>query len=71
MIFAAKNAKIAKVLGWGFAPSVYTLYAPCDLFLAWRTGETGEQQLFTPASPAPPAKFGKCHLLCVMAKWYN
>ena len=26
MIFAAKNAKIAKVLGVGFAPSVCTLY---------------------------------------------
>ena len=27
MIFAAKNAKIAKELGWGFAPSVSTLSA--------------------------------------------
>ena len=24
--FAAKNAKFAKVLGWGFAPSVSMLY---------------------------------------------
>ena len=26
MIFAAKNAKIAKELGWGFVPYVSTLY---------------------------------------------
>ena len=51
-----KNAKGAKELGVGFAPSVCTLSAPCDLFLAWRTGDTGEQLLFSPASPALPAK---------------
>ena len=56
-VLAAKNAKGAKELGVGFAPSVCTLSAPCDLFLAWRTGDTGEQLLFSPASPALPAEF--------------
>jgi len=51
-----EERKVRKGVGVGFAPSVYTLYAPCDLFLAWRTGDTGEQLLFSSASPALPAK---------------
>ena len=34
-------------------PSTFTT----ALFLAWRTGETGEQLLFSPASPVLPAEF--------------
>ena len=52
-----EERKDRKGVGVGFAPSVYTLYAPCDLFLAWRTGDTGEQLLFSPASPVLPAEF--------------
>jgi len=36
-----------------FMPSTFTT----ALFLAWRTGETGEQLLFSPASPVLPAEF--------------
>ena len=63
-----KNAKFAKELGLRarcrivcplsfvvrpFMPSTFST----ALFLAWRTGDTGEQLLFSPASPALPAKF--------------
>ena len=38
-------------------PSSRVLHISTALLLAWRTGETGEQLLFSPASPALPAEF--------------